>query len=90
MEDMPRQDFTDDERLLITALTAMCQREARARVDAQTEYERIGDIPAYQRRREGNWMSLEDAHLRVIRARRALERRRDREIRWLYRDVAHA
>jgi hypothetical protein len=85
-----RKDFTDEERLLIAALTAMCRREARELDEAQEEFERLGDIPTYQRWRMGHRGDLADAHLRVIKARKALEARRDREVLWLNREVAEA
>jgi len=87
---MADTDWTPEQRLLVEALASLCREEADQLDEACDAFDRLGDMPAFLRRRMGAHGSLPLAQQRVVEARRALEARRDAVARWLHREVGEA
>ena len=84
-----RDEWTSHDKVLIAALTAVCEGEAEALEAAVAAYERLTDVPAFLRARMAGG-SLVMAERRVRAAHKALSDARDAHARWLSRTIAQA
>ena len=87
---MSSTDWTDEQRLMVMALSVLCKPEARKLDDAVTELEKLTDMPDFLRMRLGTRGSITWAEDRVKRAHRALEAKRDEVAVWGSHEVGRA